>query len=161
MNWYEKFLAQFSRIFGGDAFTEEMSEAEAVTALEKVAPIAELQGQHTKAIETIQAEVEKANQTISELQETIKTQTEQIKGLTESQASKGDDVSQLIKDLRSEIQSLREETGKEFNTLKGVRDQAEQKPPIAAPVQEKRKDEKVISGNFLDTHLKAKTIGLN
>lgn len=163
MNWFEKMLAQMSRIFGGESFTEEMSEAEAVTALEKITPISEMQNANAKAIEEVQAVVAKANETITALQETIATQSEQIKQLTESQAQNDNGVSTLIKDLQKEIQTLREESGREFNALKGVRENAEQKPPIAPPVKEdgKKGGDKVIAGNFLDTHLKTVTVGLN
>ncbi len=152
MNWLKLTIAQLNRIFGTDSgFKEDMTEAETVDHLESISPLSEQLSTLQQGVKERDSEIAGLNSQIAELNEKLSGNEKEIESVKETAQTTVETLTGLIQGLRTEVATLRKETGDQFNNLKlgtpapkvdGLPVKEDQKPP---------KEENKADGSFIDT----------
>lgn len=161
MNWLKLTIVQLNRIFGTDSgFKEDMTEAETVNHLESISPLSEQLSSLQEGVKERDSEIAGLNGQISELNEKLSGNEKEIAEVKETAQSSVETLTGLIQGLRTEVATLRKETGDQFNTLKqgtpapktdGLLVKDDQKPP---------KEDNKIDGSFIDARISSMKVSV-
>ena len=152
MNWVKLTIAQLNRIFGTDSgFKEDMTEAETVNHLEGISPLSEQLSTLQQGVKERDTEIAGLNEQLSQLNEKLSGNEKEIETVKETAQSTVETLTGLIQGLRTEVATLRKETGDQFNNLKlsGPAPKVDGLPVKAA--DDKPKEENKADGSFIDT----------
>ena len=154
MNWIKLTIAQLNRIFGTDSgFKEDMTEAETVNHLESIAPLSEQLSTLQEGVRDRDLEIAGLNSQIAELNEKLSGNEKEIADVKETAQSSVETLTGLIQGLRTEVATLRKETGDQFNTLKQGTPPPKSDGLLVKEKDEKPKDDNKIDGSFIDQRI--------
>lgn len=153
MNWLKLTIVQLNRIFGTDSgFKEDMTEAETVNHLEGITPLAEQLSDLQQGVKDRDLEIDGLNSQIAELNEKLSGNEKEIAEVKETAQSSVETLTGLIQGLRTEVATLRKETGDQFNTLKQGTP-APKSDGLLVKDDPKPKEDNKIDGSFIDARI--------
>ena len=154
MNWLKLTIVQLNRIFGTDSgFKEDMTEAETVNHLEGITPLSEQLSSLQEGVKERDSEIAGLNSQIAELNEKLSGNEKEIAEVKETAHSSVETLTGLIQGLRTEVATLRKETGDQFNTLKQGTPAPKTDGLLVKEKDEKPKDGNKIDGSFIDQRI--------
>lgn len=160
MNWLKLTIQQLSRIFGTESgFKEDMTEAETVNHLEGIKPLDEQLSTLQQSVVERDTQISGLNDQIAELNEKLTGNEQEIVKVKETAQDSVESLTGLIKDLRSEVAKLREDTGAQFNNLKLAGTVSKTDGLLVREVEKPKEDNK-IDGSFIDTMISGMNVSV-
>ena len=158
MEWFKKFKAELSRIFGS-VFTDEMTEAEALDKLEAQSSMIEI----NKQLKDQAEKVDKQTKELEDQSKELADQTEKVKSLEESVSQAEKSIQSLseksdkaIKGFKDDLQKLKEDAAAEISELKDLKTKTgedEGGKGLGLSEDKKKGKKVVVAGEWVSEHL--------